>query len=195
MKKMPTLFRREFGEDHKIKGISGEIAPGCEWVLRGEGEATEKIDGACCAIINGDLWKRYDLRPGRHKPTHAVIIPCQPAPDPVNGHWPHWMLVDPTRREDRWFVAAFENTPWCRQDGTYEAVGPHFQGNPYGLDSDILEKHGRVKINVPRDFIGIREYLRAHEIEGIVFWRNGEPGCKIKRTDFGFEWPVKRDEE
>jgi hypothetical protein len=28
--------------------------------------------------------------------------------------------------------------------------------------------------------------------EGIVFWRNGEPQCKIKRTDFGFTWPPKK---
>ena len=26
---------------------------------------------------------------------------------------------------------------------------------------------------------------------GIVFWLNGEPICKIKRSDFGYEWPVK----
>lgn len=30
-----------------------------------------------------------------------------------------------------------------------------------------------------------------HEIEGIVFWKDGEPRCKIKRSDFGFEWPAK----
>lgn len=23
----------------------------------------------------------------------------------------------------------------------------------------------------------------------IVFWLNGEPVCKIKRKDFGWEWP------
>ena len=24
--------------------------------------------------------------------------------------------------------------------------------------------------------------------EGIVFWKDGEPRCKIKRSDFGFTW-------
>jgi hypothetical protein len=38
---------------------------------------------------------------------------------------------------------------------------------------------------------GIREYLYYHKVEGIVFWKDGEPQCKIKRSDFGFEWPVK----
>ncbi len=27
-----------------------------------------------------------------------------------------------------------------------------------------------------------------HYIEGIVFWKDGEPRCKIKRSDFGLEW-------
>ena len=40
-------------------------------------------------------------------------------------------------------------------------------------------------------FKAIKEYLAENEIEGIVFWLNGEPVCKIKRTDFGFEWPLK----
>lgn len=24
--------------------------------------------------------------------------------------------------------------------------------------------------------------------EGIVFWKDGQPQCKIKRSDFGFPW-------
>ena len=38
---------------------------------------------------------------------------------------------------------------------------------------------------------GIKEYLSAHEIEGIVWHRGNGEMCKIKRSDFGFEWPVK----
>ena len=25
----------------------------------------------------------------------------------------------------------------------------------------------------------------------LVFWKDGEPRCKIKRSDFGFKWPDK----
>lgn len=193
MKKIPTLFVRTF-ERHLMTGITGEVTPGCEWVLRGEGEATEKVDGAACAIINGELWKRYDYRAGRRRPV-GDMIPCQQAPDPVTGHWPHWVRASDTTSADRWFIEAYKNTPWNREDGTYEAVGRHFQGNPYGLDADYLEKHGRIKIHdLDRSFVGIREYLRTHEIEGIVFWKDGEPGCKIKRSDFGFQWPVDMED-
>ena len=31
-------------------------------------------------------------------------------------------------------------------------------------------------------------------MEGIVFWHEGAPLCKIKRSDFGFKWPVTQDE-
>ena len=195
MKKIPTLFKREFDGQHRKVGILREVTPGCEWVLEGEGEATEKVDGAACAIINGEFYKRYDYRPGRRRPRREMI-PCQPEPDPYTGHWPHWLKVDPEHPDDKWFAAAYMNTPWVDKDGTYEAVGVHFQGNPYGLDEDFLEPHGRIKLrDCPRDYDGLREYLRTHEIEGVVFWKDGAPRCKIKRTDFGFEWPVKGESE
>lgn len=188
-KKIPTLFEREF-DAHRVVKVLDRVTAGCEWVLAGEGEATEKVDGACCAIINGEFYKRYDAKRGRSAPPGA--IPCQPSPDPYTGHWPHWVKVNPKNTGDKWYLAAYENTPWYREDGTYEAVGVHFQNNPYGLDADFLERHGRIKIKgCPRTYEGIREWLRVHPVEGIVFWRDGKPGCKIKRSDFGFTWPVK----
>ena len=194
MKKMPTLFVREFDKKtHGVLRCGPEVTPGCEWVLDGEGIATEKVDGACAAIINGVFYRRYDAKRGRYIPKSA--IPCQPEPDPVTGHWPHWLPVAMSGQgNDKWFAEAYANTWWMDgKDGTFEVVGPHFQANPYILDADFLEPHGRIKLHdVPRDYEGIKEYLRTHELEGIVWWRDGVPGCKIKRRDFGFEWPVKR---
>ena len=193
MKKMPTLFKREYKAGGGVLRVLREVTPGCEWVMKGEGVATEKVDGSCCALINGGFYKRYDAKRGRAAPRGG--IPCQEAPDPVTGHWPFWVKVDPLKPEDKWFSAAINNAHWVREDGTYEAVGPHFQGNPYGLDMDYLERHGRIKLeDCPRDYDGIREYLRTHEIEGIVWHRGKGEMCKIKRSDFGFKWPVKREE-
>ena len=57
------------------------------------------------------------------------------------------------------------------------------------MDTDILEKHGkRILENVPRDYEGIKQYLKNHYIEGIVFYRGDGEMCKIKRSDFGFAW-------
>ena len=192
MKKIPTLFKREYDEKGNVIGVTEEVADGMEWVLAGDGEATEKVDGSACAIIKGELYKRYDAKQGKEPPDGA--IPCQEKPDPYTGHWPHWVKVDQASKGDKWFIRAYENTPWCREDGTYEAVGVHFQSNPYKLDADFLEKHGRIKIkDCPRTFDGIREWLRVHEVEGIVWWKDGEPKCKIKRKDFGFKWPVREE--
>ncbi len=197
MKKIPTLFERVF-DDGGVVEVLPKVMPGLEWVMDGEGEATEKVDGAACAVIGGKFYRRYDAKCGKKPPEGA--IPCQPFPDPYTGHWPHWVLVNPKAAGDKWFFRAWMNTPWIGEwmadcEGTYEAVGPHFQSNPYGLDDDFLERHGRIKIkDCPRTFDGIREWLRVHPVEGIVFWKDGQPQCKIKRSDFGFKWPVRWEE-
>lgn len=192
MKKIPTLFERVF-QNHKLVGITEKPIPGMEWVLDGLGEATIKYDGACCALLNGKFYKRYDAKRGKQPPEGA--IPCCP-PDPVTGHWPHWVPVDPENPADQWFIAALQNTQAAHEvplvDATYEAVGPHFQGNPYFLSEDKLYRHGDVAVSVARTFDGIQSYLATHPIEGLVFWKDGEPQCKIKRSDFGLPWPAQR---
>lgn len=186
MKKIPTLFERIF-ENHKKVGIIDKVTEGMEWVLEGKGVATVKYDGSCCAIINGEFYKRYDAKKGRKAPEGA--IPCCD-PDPITGHHPHWVKVDENNPADKWFIAAYDNTDDI-VDGTYEAVGLHFQGNPYHLEWDTLVRHGETRLSVGRTFEDIRDYLREFYIEGIVFWKDGEPQCKIKRSDFGFKWGDK----
>lgn len=41
MKKIPTLFEREF-KDHKVVKVLPKVHPGMEWVLEGKGTATVK---------------------------------------------------------------------------------------------------------------------------------------------------------
>lgn len=192
MKKIPTLFAREF-KNHRVVGISDKVTPGMEWVLEGEGFATFKWDGSCCAIIGGEFYKRYDAKRGKKPPEGA--IPCCD-PDPVTGHWPHWVRVSQDDPSDKWFVSAYVTASAIHgvlSDGTYEAVGPAFNGNPHRFADNTLVPHGMdVLRRVPRTFEGIREYLDDNLMEGIVFWKDGEPQCKIKRSDFGFEWPVKK---
>lgn len=193
MKKIPTLFEREF-ENHRVVAITDKVTPGMEWVLAGEGVATIKYDGSCCAIIDGELYKRFDAKKGRKIPEGA--IPCCD-PDPITGHHPHWVKCDPNNPADKWFFYAQERAMAEYGEGiddwTYEAVGLHFNGNPYKKNFDILVPHGLLGLRVPRTFDGIREYLRDSDIEGIVFWKDSAPQCKIKRTDFGFEWPIAGD--
>lgn len=185
MKKMKTLFEREF-ENHNVVKCLNKVQEGCEWVINGEGYATEKIDGTCCMIKDNKLYKRFDYKKGRTLPEGA--IPCQEKADETTGHFPHWVLCDEINPSDKYHIEAFKaREDW--EDGTYELIGKHFQGNPYNLDKDVLERHGiRVLNDVPRNYEGIKQYLENHNIEGIVFYRENEEMCKIKRSDFGFKW-------
>ena len=227
MKKIPTLFKRVFTEDHK-KTITREVTPGCECVLRGECVATVKWDGACCAIINGEIYKRYDAKigkDGKRKTPPEGAIPCQPEPDPITGHWPHWVKCEDGKPEDKYFLMAYQNficsrhkdmqdgaqpvklhpsgwSGWAIYDGTYEAIGPAWQSNPYGFKDchlvrhgeDILPKKNLLDFGLGITFDSLAKYLSESEIEGIVFWKDNEPICKIKRSDFGFPWPPRKGE-
>lgn len=192
MKKIPTLFVRPYlaERNHTVAPI---VTPGLEWVLKGEGVATLKWDGTA-VYYNGDKWyKRYDAK-GKVPPEGS--IPCQEAPTPFTGHWPHWAPILWDDNSDKYIKEAILNS--CIDGlepiegvGTYEAIGPKIQANPYNLKSHILRKHGMLEIPLfPRDYEGMKEYLEHHSMEGVVFWKDGEPKCKIKRTDFGFEWPI-----
>lgn len=194
MKKMKTLFKREF-KNHRLVGTLPIIEEGCEWVLNGEGIATEKLDGTCCLIQDGILYKRFDYKQGRTLPEGA--IPCQEAADPITGHFPHWVKVDENNPSDKYHIEAFKYTAKYYDvlpNGTYELIGPHFNGNPYNIDTDKLIIHGYIVLaDVQRTYEGIKQYLKDHYIEGIVFHRGNGEMCKIKRTDFGFEWNNKKE--
>ena len=53
---------------------------------------------------------------------------------------------------------------------------------------DVMERHGLREVVVIRTFDGVKWWLNNFYQEGLVFWLNGEPICKIKRSDFGLEW-------
>jgi hypothetical protein len=180
MKKMLTLFERNFS-NNGCKAMD-RVTPGAEWVVTGEGVATQKIDGACCMIRDGILYKRYDAKKGKMPP--EGFEPCEAAPDPVTGHWPGWLKVG-DGPEDRWFKDARSNMLDVLPDGTYEATGPKFQGNPEKLAKNFLVPHGGEKLSdAPRDFEGLKEYLRDKDIEGIVWHHPDGRMVKIKKSDF-----------
>jgi hypothetical protein len=191
MKKIPSLFKREYGS--KARLVYDEPVPGTEWAHAGEGVATRKIDGTSCLVRDGKLYKRYDAKAGRTPP--AGFEQAQDA-DPNTGHLPGWLEVG-QGPEDRWHREGYANAGGALPDGTYELIGPKVLGNPEHVEAHMLVPHGaEVLTEVPRDFTGVRAWLEAHEMEGIVFWRaQGDPDCdkvKIKRRDFDLPWPVTR---
>lgn len=209
MIKIPCLFQRDFGPGGPggPRNNAGKekpvllraVTPGCEWVLFGEGIATQKVDGTACLVKDGKLYARFDVkidpRTGeRKKMPEGTLIPCTSEPDPVTGHWPHWILVTDQpqykyhRNAARNYVMRFGGE---LTNGTYEACGPHFQGNPEKLKVDSLLRHGTCEFpGCPRTFDGIRDFLVKLDIEGIVFYRDPKRGtdgemCKIRKADYG----------
>lgn len=195
MKKMPCLFVRKF-VNNRIADITPEVTPGCEWVLAGEGVATRKWDGTACMIRDGKLYARYDAKKGKQPPAGA--IPCDPQPDPVTGHWPHWVEVA-DQPQFRYIREAYENSaaifrPDPLPEGTWEACGPKINSNKERRTDHMLLRHDAFLFNTepPRDFDGLKAYLAQLDAEGIVFHHPDGRMCKIRRNDFGYAWPPEQ---
>lgn len=188
MKKMPCVYQRHFRGPNEAD-LLREVTPGCEWVLKGEGVPTRKWDGTACAVIKGVLYKRFDAKPGRTIPAGA--IPCDPSPDPVTGHWPHWASLQPY---DKYHFEAFA-AETLLYDGTYELVGPKVNANPEGLDKHILIPHGKhIVEGLPKTLTweGLQTFLEWTLIEGIVWHHPDGRMAKLRRKDYGFPWPGPR---
>lgn len=209
MKKIPTLFKKQYDKNGRYMGVIPKynipIDPKQQIAI------TVKYDGTACAIIDGKLYKRYDVKPGRKKPENAIFcegyIPDRP-------HNPSWIPCKRNHIEDKYYWVAYDRrysyqddnlyTPHNLCDGTYELIGKHIQNNPYGLQSEILVRHGAdINGTMPfaEDPVEMYEYFKnildIAWIEGFVFWTVDkefnliEPIAKIRKKDFGFKWGRK----
>lgn len=182
MKKIPTLYERDWNGDRSR--VTSQIHAGCEWVIAGEGNATRKIDGTCCMVRDGALYKRRELKKGEIAPPlfeHEDY-------DEKTGKTVGWLPVS-DGPEDRWHREALGLGQLT--DGTYELVGPKIQGNPEGYALHRLVPHSQCEVfhDAPRDFEGLRLWLEGRNIEGLVFHHPDGRMAKIKLRDFGFKRP------
>lgn len=181
MKKIPSLFMRNYDGDRRVRN---EVVPGSEWVIAGEGTATRKWDGMAILLKGGEVFKRYDAKTGRTPPPD--FVPAQPEPDKETGHWPGWVPAG----DDLRLKEALERGEYALADGTYELCGPkvgtRHGANPEELTRHVLIKHGDYELPAcPRDYEGIRIYLRAGPyIEGVVWHHPDGRMVKIKASDF-----------
>lgn len=183
MEKIPTVFERD-----ESFGVTSRVRPECQWVLDGEGEATEKLDGTNVRLtVRGGLLVRVEKRRNPSKLQKK---------QGVKDGW--YVDADEFGPEDRWIYDAARSTDvrtWTDGEHACEALGPSIQGNPLGL-----EKHMCVPFNVAaprydgvtRTFEGLRDFLTSapsrfapgHTAEGIVFHHPDGRRAKIKRKDF-----------
>jgi hypothetical protein len=176
MQKIPTMFVRD--ESKPGHPVMNQIKPECQWVLDGEGVATEKRDGTNVKVEFGQLFKRQ--KPKARDYDDASYVPC-----------------DRANPADRWAYEGFDYMAQPVPDGIYELVGPKIQGNPdkyttHALMSVVPPSASLTPLgDVPRTFDGLRQYLADRPIEGLVFHHPDGRMAKIKRRDFGLPWPPK----
>lgn len=171
MIKIPTMFvRNELEKGHPV---INQIKPECQWVLDGEGIATQKLDGTNVKIENGKLYRRQ--KPIDREYDMASYVEC-----------------DPANPNDKYLFDAF-NALEDKSDGIYEAIGPKIQGNAEKTEKHILVSvvPPDIKLNiwlgVSINFEGIKQFLSEHDIEGIVFHHEDGRMAKIKKKDFGLK--------
>lgn len=183
MKKIISLYQRNYDTDRLVRD---EVVPGAEWVLAGEGWATRKLDGTCCMIRDGKLFKRYEVKPGKTPPPDF-----EPANDvdENTGKQQGWRPVG-DGPDDQYHREAMQ--PGLA-DGTYELVGPKIQGNPENFPVHKLVPHDDaeliLRVEPSRTFESIRLFVQVQPLEGIVWHHPDGRMVKIKGKDFGFKRP------
>ena len=187
MQKIISLFQRNYDVDRIVRN---EVVPGAEWVIAGEGIATQKLDGTCCLVRDGKLYKRYQIRKGKKAP---VDFEAAGEVDKNTGKQQGWVPVG-DGLEDKWHREAKLDMLFGSlffpdfRDGTYELCGPRVQGNLEKLNRHMLFRHSSLILSDnPRTFDGLREYFQEHDIEGIVWHHHDGRMVKVKGKDFGIE--------
>lgn len=177
MKKIPSIFERDWVGNPGL--VTDQCNPSALWVFNGEGVATRKFDGTAVMVRDASLYCRYDAKNG--KTPWPGFEPSEEAPDPKTGHWAGW--VPTSNPQHKWQIAYF--TTHVLDPGTYEACGPHFQGNPEKFEQDTFVPHGKELLDAPRTFAELKEWFRGKDIEGIVWHHPDGRMAKIKKGDFG----------
>ena len=193
MKKISTLFKKN---PNDLSTVTNEVAPENAWVFEGESVATRKFDGIASAIIDGELYKRFDVKKGRAVPAGA--IPCQ-EPDAITGHHPHWVKCDRNKPEDKYFFEAFDRLEIEKgmklMDDTYELCGETISTERFSKNLNVekvtghqLIKHGSEVLKIEDlSYEGLKKFLEdpTNDIEGIVFHHKTDGRmCKLRKKDF-----------
>jgi len=196
MKKIPTLFQRDPDD---MRHVLREVHPDCQWVLDGEGAPTHKFDGTCFLYSNVEekWWARREVKPGKTPPPGFVAVET----DEFTGKTVGWEPAEQSpfakyhaEALTSWHDPVLDEWPTRTPvpGATYELIGPKVNGNPEGMAGDhVLVRHGYLAA-VDRDdlasltltFDGLRDWLLAHDWEGIVWHHPDGRMAKLKRRDF-----------
>lgn len=212
MKKIKTLFKKD---PKDLSKTIPELHPDNLWVKKDDIFIERKYNGTSCAVIKDTFYKRYDAKLFKRKKGKKIYftekevkrkipqnsIPCQD-PDPITGHWPHWIPVLSFENENKYHVEGYNNTLREKKEikeGTYELCGPKINGNPENFKKHLLIPHiteNHFPINMDYLFEPdspqvlyekLKAFLLFLDIEGfIIYHKNEDKLCKIRKNDFRY---------
>lgn len=183
MQKIDTVFER--GDNF---GVVPKVVAGCEWVLKGDGTPTEKLDGTNVRIT---------VEKGK-----IVLVEKRRNPskeEARRGMEPGYTDASRDNPADKHIFRAVDGTSvseWPDGKHECEAVGPKIQGNPLELASPtlypfrlspvILDEIASRTFETIKDWVlGLESrYAPNHLAEGIVFHHPDGRMAKIKLKDF-----------
>lgn len=189
MEKIPTLFVRDFTKDNGRYVLLGDVTPGCEWVMDGEGVPTRKYDGTCVMVDpDGGVWARREVKAG--KPIPALFWPIEK--DDTTGKTVGWEPYDDSGFA-KYIDEALDNAGGSIVAGTYELVGPKIQGNPEGYEEHTLIAHatadpftyeeGPLSVDGSGGIINLMDVCREYGYEGVVWHHPDGRMAKLKVRD------------
>lgn len=183
MDKIPTLFHRNPADMSKVLP---DVNPEAAWVLAGEGVPTRKVDGTNI---------RVTLRDGKVVGVEKRRNPTRE--EKAQGAEPGYVPASEADPSDKHIFAAVKGADLTGlPDGAHscEAIGPKIQG---GAESQVptvyFFRNGPQRLSdFTRTYEGIRDFLAANVLEGVVWHHPDGRMAKIKRRDFGLRWPEKK---
>jgi len=178
VKKIPTLYVRNPLDRRHV--IPGDVTPGCEWVLDGQGTPTRKYDGTCMRKRQGQWSARREVKPGKAIPEGFEEAHF----DRVTGKRFGWVPIEQSPFVAYWreAVATGGDLP----EGTYELCGPNINGNPERFPALALMLHEGAMHLGPDDAdpLELIEICRKEGYEGIVWHhQDREMMAKLKVRD------------
>ena len=151
------------------------------------------MDGTCCRIKDGKLWKRYSCNEDKKGIPESFVLDERKEQKDRKGRSVvklyGWVPVG-DGPQDKYHREAIAAEPDTLVDGTYELCGPKVQGNPEHDELHELWVHGGIPLpDAPRTFELLKDYFTNTEpdIEGIVWHHPDGRMVKIKAKDFGLQ--------
>lgn len=212
MKKIPSVFQRL---ERSSLVNTANVTPECAWVFLHNEHLllTIKRDGTPVRWIN-ECWLQRRTLKSKLDPGMEGIVkpldfsPCQPYPgyddESKQWEWPGWVPLETQFKALVDEAVGNRGRMKAEEDGqTFELCGPKVNGNPEGLTIHHLYTHGGEPILFnpssarPHSAEELVAVVTAIQNEGLVIYE----GCgqmrmaKVKRRDFGLDWPIKSEKK